>query len=42
MAEEVAKSEQGDVLRMAVDILSAYVANNTVPSCQVPEEINTV
>ncbi len=42
MAEEVAKSEQGDVLRMAVDIVSAYVANNTVPAGQVPEVINTV
>ncbi len=42
MAEEVAKSEQGDVLRMAVDIVAAYVANNTVPAGQVPEVINTV
>ncbi len=42
MAEEVAKSEQGDVLRMAVDIVSAYVANNTVPAGQVPEVINMV
>ncbi len=42
MAEEVAKSERGDVLRMAVDIVAAYVANNTVPASQVPEVINTV
>ena len=42
MAEEVAKSEQGDVLRMAVDIVSAYVANNTVPAGQVPEVIKMV
>ncbi len=42
MAEEVAKSEQGEVLRMAVDIVSAYVANNTVPAGQVPEVINMV
>ena len=42
MAEEVAKSEQSDVLRMAVDIVAAYVANNTVPAGQVPEVINTV
>ncbi len=42
MAEEVAKNEQGDVLRMAVDIVAAYVANNTVPAGQVPEVINTV
>ncbi len=42
MAEETAKKEQGDVLRMAVDIVAAYVANNTVPAGQVPEVINTV
>ena len=42
MAEEVAKNEQGDVLRMAVDIVAAYVSNNTVPAAQVPEVINTV
>ncbi len=42
MAEEAAKSEHGDVLRMAVDIVAAYVANNTVPANQVPEVINTV
>ena len=42
MAEEVAKNEQGHVLRMAVDIVAAYVANNTVPAGQVPEVINTV
>lgn len=34
--------EQGDVLRMAVDIVSAYVGNNPVPANQVPEVINTV
>ena len=42
MAEEAAKSNQGDVLRMAVDIVAAYVSNNTVPAGQVPEVINTV
>ena len=42
MAEEVAKNDQGDVLRMAVDIVAAYVSNNTVPASQVPEVINTV
>ncbi len=42
MAEEAAKNEQGDVLRMAVDIVAAYVANNTVPASQVPEVINTI
>ncbi len=42
MAEEVAKKEQGDVLRMAVDIVAAYVSNNTVTAAQVPEVISTV
>jgi predicted transcriptional regulator len=43
MAEEGSKTEpQSDVLRMAVDIVSAYVSNNPVPSGQVPEIINTV
>ena len=43
MAEEYPKEvEQGDVLRMAVDIVAAYVGNNTVPASQVPEVINTV
>ncbi len=42
MAEEAAKHEQGDVLRMAVDIVAAYVSNNTVPASQVPEVITTI
>lgn len=43
MTEENPKQiEQGDVLRMAVDIVSAYVGNNTIPAAQVPEVINTV
>jgi predicted transcriptional regulator len=42
MAEEVAKKEQGDVLRMAVDIVAAYVSNNSVTAAQVPEVISTV
>ena len=42
MAEESAKSQQGDVFRMPVDIVAAYVSNNTVPSSQVPEVINTI
>ncbi len=42
MAEEVAKSDQGNVLRMAVDIVAAYVSNNTVTAAQVPEVISTV
>ena len=43
MTEESRKNiEQVDVLRMAVDIVSAYVSNNTVPASQVPDVINTV
>ena len=43
MAEEGSKTEpQSDVLRMAVDIVAAYVSNNPVPSGQVSEIINTV
>ena len=33
---------QSDVLRMAVDIVSAYVGNNSVASNEVPDVINTV
>ncbi len=33
---------QSDLLRMAVDIVAAYVSNNSVPSAQVPDVINTV
>ena len=43
MAEEsVIKINQGDVLRMAVDIVAAYVGNNPVPANQVPDVISTV
>ena len=42
MTEEINRDDQNDVLRMAVDIVSAYVANNAVPAAQVPDEINTV
>ena len=43
MTEENPRNiEQGAVLRMAVDIVSAYLSNNTVPASQVPEVINTV
>ena len=31
-----------DVLRMAVDIVAAYVSRNQVPTNQIPEVINTV
>lgn len=43
MTEETPRQiEQGDVLRMAVDIVAAYVGNNSVPANQVPDVINTV
>ncbi len=43
MAEEGSKTTaQSDILRMAVDIVSAYVSNNSVSTTQVPEVINTV
>lgn len=43
MSEETAKSiEQNEILRMAVDIVSAYVGNNTVATDQVPDVISSV
>ena len=43
MVDEGLKTvQQTDLLRMAVDIVSAYVGNNSVPANQVPEIINTV
>ncbi len=33
---------QPDVLRMAVDIVAAYVSNNSVPASQVPDVISTI
>ncbi len=43
MSEEITKTnEQSEVLRMAVDIVSAYVGNNTVAADQVPEVISSV
>ena len=43
MAEENSQTvPQTDVLRMAVEIVSAYVSNNSVAAAQVPEVINTV
>ncbi len=35
-------ADRSEMLRMAVDIVAAYVSNNTVPANQVPEVINTV
>ncbi len=40
--ENVQQADKGEVLRMAVDIVSAYVGNNSVAADQVPEVINTV
>ena len=43
MVDEAQKTiQQTDLLRMAVDIVSAYVGNNSVPANQVPDIINTV
>ena len=43
MADDQDKqAKQGDMLRMAVEIVSAYVSNNSVPAAQVPDVINTV
>lgn len=43
MAEENTQAvPQTDVLRMAVEIVSAYVSNNSIAAAQVPEVINTV
>lgn len=33
---------QSDILRMAAEIVSAYVSNNSVASANIPEVINTV
>jgi predicted transcriptional regulator len=35
-------TERSEILRMAVDIVAAYVSNNSVPANQVPDVINTV
>ena len=43
MVEEAkSQTDRSEMLRMAVDIVAAYVSNNTVPANQVPEVINTV
>ncbi|MBI2239598.1 MAG: MucR family transcriptional regulator [Magnetospirillum gryphiswaldense] len=36
------KISHDDILRMAVDVVSAYVSNNPLPATQIPEVINTV
>jgi len=40
--ENPANVPQGDMLRMATEIVAAYVRNNTVAANQVPDVINTV
>jgi predicted transcriptional regulator len=40
--EEKNSSEKTEMLRMAVDIVSAYVGNNSVSTAQVPEVINAI
>ncbi|MGB0629488.1 MAG: MucR family transcriptional regulator [Alphaproteobacteria bacterium] len=40
--QEESQPKNAETLRMAVDIVSAYVGNNSVPASQVPEVINTV
>jgi len=43
MTEETAKNlEQSEVLKMAVEIVAAYVGNNPVAADQMPDVINTV
>ena len=43
MAEEAEKgTESGELLRMAANIVAAYVANNPLPVNQISEVINTV
>jgi predicted transcriptional regulator len=36
------KSNRDDILRMAVDVVSAYVSKNPLPAGQIPEVIHTV
>ena len=43
MAEETEKAaESGEMLRMAANIVAAYVAHNSLPVSQITEVINTV
>ncbi|MEX2454742.1 MAG: MucR family transcriptional regulator [Rhodospirillaceae bacterium] len=36
------RAKDTELLRMAVEIVSAYVGNNSVPTSQVPDVINTI
>ena len=40
--QEENQQKNAETLRMAVDIVSAYVGNNSVPANQVPEVLNSV
>jgi len=40
--EEKNASSKTEMLRITVDIVSAYVGNNSVPTAQVPEVINSI
>lgn len=40
--QEKSAADRSEMLRMTVDIVAAYVSNNSVPANQVPEVINTV
>ncbi len=43
MTDSIAeKSGRNDILRMAVDVVSAYVSKNPLPTSQITEVINTV
>jgi predicted transcriptional regulator len=41
-SQEENQQKNAETLRMTVDIVSAYVGNNSVPANQVPEVINSV
>lgn len=41
-SEETVKPSVNDMLRMASEIVSAYVGNNTVPPAQIPDLIQSV
>ena len=42
MSENTANTLQSELLQMAVEVVSAYVSNNTLPTGQIQDVINTV
>ena len=43
MSEQISeKATRDDLLRMAVDVVAAYLSNNQVATAQIPEIINSV